>query len=136
MALREDWFEAERLHRAARDGALSEISRLASEGFDIDAFDDLSRTPLHYAVEDERYQAAELLIELGADVNSHDEEMIGETPLSLAVQGNYSEMVELLLKHGANPDIQGWMGLTARIRASRRVDNIGRDIAKIIESFG
>lgn len=136
MTLREDWFEAERLHRAAGDGTLSEISRLVSDGLDIDAFDDLSRTPLHYAVENERYQAAELLIDLGAVVNRHDEEMIGETPLSLAVQGDYPEMVELLLMHGANPDIQGWMGLTARIRAKRRVDDIGRNIAKIIDSFG
>jgi ankyrin repeat protein len=69
MVLREDWFEAEQLHRAARDGNLSEIARLASEGFDLDAFDDLSRTPLHYAVEEGRYQEAKLLIELGADVN-------------------------------------------------------------------
>jgi ankyrin repeat protein len=136
MALREDWFEAEQLHRAARDGNLSEIARLASEGFDIDVFDDLSRTPLHYAVEEERYQATELLIDLGANVNRHEEEMIGETPLSLAVQGEYPEMVELLMKHGANPDIQGWVGLTARIRARRRLDDIGRSIAAIIESFG
>jgi hypothetical protein len=62
--------------------------------------------------------------------------MIGETPLSLAVQGEYPEMVELLMKHGANPDIQGWVGLTARIRAKRRVDDTGRGIAAIIESFG
>ncbi|MYN40346.1 hypothetical protein GTP55_13270 [Duganella sp. FT109W] len=136
MALREDWFEAEQLHRAARDGNLSEISRLASEGFDIDAFDDLSRAPLHYAVEGDSYQAAQLLLELGANVNRHEEELIGETPLSLAVQGEYPEIVELLMAHGADPDIQGWVGLTARIRAKKRRDDAGRRIAVTIESFG
>ncbi|MYN28442.1 ankyrin repeat domain-containing protein [Duganella levis] len=136
MALREDWFEAEQLHRAARDGNLSEISHLASEGFDIDAFDDLSRAPLHYAVEGDSYQAAQLLLELGANVNRHEEELIGETPLSLAVQGEYPEIVELMMAHGADPDIQGWVGLTARIRAKKRRDDAGRHIAVIIESFG
>ncbi|MET0322295.1 MAG: ankyrin repeat domain-containing protein [Duganella sp.] len=108
----------------------------ASECFDIDAFDDLSRAPLHYAVEGDSYQAAQLLLELGANVNRHEEELIGETPLSLAVQGEYPEIVELLMAHGADPDIQGWVGLTARIRAKKRRDDAGRHIAVIIESFG
>jgi ankyrin repeat protein len=134
MALREDWFEVEKLHRAACEGNLSEISRLVAEGFDIDAFDDLSRTPLHYAVEERQFDAAQLLISLGSDVNRHDEEMIGETPLSLAAQGDSPEIVELLMTHGAIADILGWMGLTARIRAKQRSDENGRIIAAILEA--
>ena len=134
MALREDWFEMERLHRAARGGNLSEISRLVAEGFDIDAFDDVSRTPLHYAVEERQFDAAQLLIILGSDVNRHDEEMIGETPISLAVQVNSAEIVELLMTHGANADIPGWMGLTARMRAKQRSDENGRIIAALLET--
>jgi ankyrin repeat protein len=88
MALRENWFEVEKLHRAACEGNLTEISHLVAEGFDINAFDDLSRTPLHYAVEESQFDAARLLISLGSDVNRHDEDMIGETPLSLAAQGS------------------------------------------------
>lgn len=35
MALSEDWFELEKLHRAAREGNLGEISRLVAKGIDI-----------------------------------------------------------------------------------------------------
>lgn len=134
MVQREDWFEAERLHRAAREGDLEEISRLVTEGFDINAFDDLSRAPLHYSVEEQQYGAAQLLLSLGADANRNEEDKIGETPLSIAVQGTDPEIVVLLLKHGANPDVPGWMGQTARLRASRRSDEAGKRIAAIIEA--
>jgi hypothetical protein len=42
-------------------------------------------------------------------------------------------MVELLLRHGANPDISGWMGFTARVRAQRRTDEDGKEISAVIE---
>ena len=54
----------------------------------LDVFDDLGRTPLHYAVEGEHYRAAEWLLQQGANVNANDEASIGETPLALAVQRN------------------------------------------------
>jgi ankyrin repeat protein len=133
---RDDWFEAERLHRAAAEGDLPEIQRLVAAGYDVNGFDaDLSRTPLHYSVEGEQYKAAQWLIEAGANVNAHEEEKIGETPLSLAAQGNYPEIVELLLRNGADPDISGWMGLTARIRAQRRTDEEGKKISLLLEQF-
>ncbi|QTN21509.1 ankyrin repeat domain-containing protein [Rhizobacter sp. AJA081-3] len=133
--LDDDWFERERLHRAAADGDLPEVERLVSYGADINAFDDLSRTPLHYAAENEHYKVAAWLLERGAQVNANDEKMIGETALCLAAQKDYPEMVELLLKHGADPDINGWVGLTARIRAQRRKDEDGRKIAALIEQY-
>ncbi|MDI3294556.1 ankyrin repeat domain-containing protein [Janthinobacterium tructae] len=128
-----DWFAREQLHRAARDGDLNEIRRLLDAGFSPWLFDDLSRTPLHYAVEGEHYRAVELLLQAGTPVNAHEEDRIGETPLSLAVQADYVEMVELLLRHGADPDIPGWMGLTARLRACKRKDAASRQIAALLE---
>lgn len=133
--LDDDRFERERLHRAAADGDLSEVERLVAEGAEINAFDDLSRTPLHYAAENEHYKVTAWLLEHGAAVNAYDEKMIGETALCLAAQKHYPEMVELLLKHGADPDINGWVGLTARIRAQRRKDDDGRRIANLIEKY-
>ncbi|SRR6266568_1432733 len=132
-SIREDWFEAEKLHRSAQSADLQEMAALVEAGFAINAFDELSRTPLHYAVEGEHYKAALWLLEHGADVNANQEELIGETPLCVAVQRDYAEMVELLLKHGADPDIPGWMQLTARIRAHRRKDEDGRNIVTLIE---
>jgi ankyrin repeat protein len=113
-----------------------EISCLVSKGFDINAFDDLNRAPLHYAVEENQYEAAQLLLSLGADVNGYEDDKIGETPLNIAAQGIDPKVVVLLLKHGANPDMPGWMGQTARFRASRRNDEAGRRIAAIIEAGG
>ena len=135
MPLREDWFESERLHRAAAEGSLEELRSLVAAGCDVNAFDDMSRTPLHYAAENEHYKAAEWLLDHGASVNAHEEEKIGETALCLAVGQDYPEMIELLLKRGADPDINGWMGLTARIRAHERKDEDGHKIAALIETF-
>jgi ankyrin repeat protein len=127
------WFENERLHRAAADGDVEEMRRLLAAGYKLDLFDDLGRTPLHYAVEGEHYKAAEWLIRQGASVNAHDEATVGETPLALAVQRDYPEMVELLLMSGADPDITGWMANTARSRAERGKDEDGRKIASLIQ---
>jgi ankyrin repeat protein len=68
-------------------------------------------------------------------VNANEAEKIGETTLCLAVQRDYPEMVELLLKNGANPDITGWMGLSARLRARRRKDEDGKKIMQLIEIY-
>jgi ankyrin repeat protein len=129
----DDWFDRERMHRAAAEGDLAEVQRLVAEGRAMGEFDDLSFTPLHYAVEGEHYKVAQWLLEQGASVNANDYERIGETPLCIASRGNYPEIVELLLQHGADPDIGGWMGLTARIRAQERKDEEGKKIAALIE---
>ncbi|WP_179958447.1 ankyrin repeat domain-containing protein [Chitinimonas arctica] len=97
MPYPEDWFEAEQLHRAALDGDIGEMAKLVADGFDVNLFDDISRAPLHYAVEGEQYKAAQWLLDHGAEVNAHKKDMIGETPLSFAVRRDYVEMVELLL---------------------------------------
>ena len=131
----DDWFEKERLHRAAAAGDVKEIGTLVATGFSLDLFDELSYTPLHYAISDEQYEAAQLLIKLGANVNAHEDDRIGETPLSVASTGNYPEIVELLLQNGADPDINGWMGLTARDKAKSRKDEDGRKITRLMEQY-
>jgi ankyrin repeat protein len=131
----DDWFEQERLHRAAEDGDISEVQRLLASGFSLDSYDDISFTPLHYAARAEHYKVAVALLEAGANVNAHDQDRAGETAVGVAALGNYPEMVELLLQRGANPDIPGWMGLTARLRATRRTDEDGRKILALIECY-
>ena len=133
--IRDDWFEAEQLIFAASDGNLAEVQRLQAAGFDVNLMDDLSWGALHYAAEAGHYKVAQWLLQNGADANLHDEEMIGETPLNLAVRKDYPEMVELLLRGGADPDIAGWMGFTARIRAHERRDDEGARIAELVETY-
>jgi ankyrin repeat protein len=131
----DDWFERERLHRAASDGDLSDVERLVNAGSPLDLFDDISYTPLHHAVRAEHYKIAQLLLSKGANVNAHDFERAGDSPLAVAARGEYPEMVELLLTHGANPDIPGWMAITARLRAKQRKDENGEKILALIERY-
>jgi ankyrin repeat protein len=131
----EDWYEAERLHRAGRDGDVKEIERLILAGCDVNLFDDMGYTPLHHAVEGEQIEAVKVLLERGALINANDDTTIGETPLSLAVQGAHFELVRLLLESGADPDINGWMGLTARIRACNRVDQLGKTMCEVLATY-
>jgi len=135
LDLDDDWFEQERLHSAAAEGDIAEMQRLVAAGYDLHKFDDLQYTRLHHAVPEDRYKAAEWLIEAGTDIDIHNPELIGDTPLGLAVRRDYPEMVELLLRHGADPDIKGWMANTARSRADRRKDDEGRQIAALIRGF-
>ena len=115
-----DPFDAELLHFAAGDGDLGEVQRLLSEGRNVNAFDDLGMTPLHYAAKKERIEVAQCLIEHGANVNAHHEPSIGNTPLG-EVAGNCSlRIAKLLVDSGADPTIPGWMQLTALHRAERR----------------
>jgi ankyrin repeat protein len=131
----EDWYEAERLHRAGRDGNTPEIERLILLGYDVNLFDDMGFTPLHHAVEGGQIEAVRVLLKRGALINANDDTTIGETPLSLAVQGGDLNLARVLLENGADPDINGWMGLTARIRACRRVDQLGKTMCELLATY-
>ena len=122
----------EKLHFTAADGALSLVSSLLASGAELDVHDDLGYTPLHYAAKHDHYKIAELLINHGADVNANDEERIGETPLAVAVRSASPGLVELLLQKGADPTISGWMGLTALDRATKRRDEDGVEIQRLL----
>lgn len=117
---REVWADPYPLHSAAGDGDLAAVRRLIASGIDLDAFDDLSYTPLHWAALGERLEVVGCLLQTGASVNRHDEAAIGETPLG-QVAGNCSlAMARLLVEHGADPTIPGWMQITALDRAATR----------------
>jgi len=128
----EGWYEAERLHRAASDGDLAEIEHLISSGYDVNLFDGIGRTPLHYAAVSGQRDAVRLLLRYNALVDANDEATISDTPLAVAVESENLDVVLLLLESGADPDIKGWMGLTARDRACRRGDSIGSEICRFL----
>jgi ankyrin repeat protein len=127
-----DPFHGERLHFAAQDGDLGQVRRLLSEGLDINAFDDLGKTPLHYAVEKERFEVAQYLIEHGADVNARHEPSAGNTPLA-EIAGNCSlRIAKLLVDSGADPTIPGWMQLNALHRAEKRKRGDGPGVYELL----
>ncbi|XP_049824534.1 putative ankyrin repeat protein RF_0381 isoform X2 [Aethina tumida] len=58
--------------------------------------------PLHYAVWQRYYEAAQLLLTRGGDVNARDE--CGYSALHLSAEHGFTELVRLLLKSGAKVD--------------------------------
>jgi ankyrin repeat protein len=127
--------ESTSLHVAAEMGFTSVLQRLlAADGKPaINRFDYVARTPLTCAIQARQFAAAQTLISAGADVNAHDEERIGNTVLHYAAEDGDSEAVELLLRAGADPDIPGWMGITAIGKAERRNDDKGRQILALLK---
>jgi ankyrin repeat protein len=129
---REDWYEAERLHRAAEDGDVDAVRALLAEGVPLNDFDVISYTPLHYAVKSDQIEIAAMLLDAGASVDARDEEMNGNTALALAAESGSPEIVKLLLKQGADPTVRGWMGITPLDRASRRDDDMAPMIVGLL----
>eukprot|EP01135_Chromosphaera_perkinsii_P007985 Nk52_evm57s1073 gene=Nk52_evmTU57s1073 len=75
---------------------------LALERHLVPLCDDEGSMPLHYALENNRADAAHNLLSImkPAEVNTPDE--MGKTPLHLAVLGNDANVVESVLRAGAN----------------------------------
>jgi len=68
----------------------------------VNARDEWGRTPLWWAVDECRYEIAELLLAWAAHPDLRDEQGLG--PLHVATLRGDLELVELLLSHGALPD--------------------------------
>lgn len=135
MAMDDDGFERERLHRAAADADIPLAKQLIAQGCDVHARDFMDRTPLHHAVQYGHVEMIELLLAHGADVNAHYEPKIGETPLGEVAETCSLEVAKLLLDAGADPTIPGWMQLTALDRASKRKRGDGPKVYELLRRY-
>ena len=95
------------LHKAADNGNVEMLKHLVKLGIPVNKGTSGDNEPaIHYAIGPKGYEAAETLIELGADVNALDsfrgeEHSWDNTPLDLAYVSGNKKLVELLLSHGA-----------------------------------
>lgn len=131
----DDSDSSESVHDAVRDGDLARIEQLLAEGYDINTFDLLGYTPLHYAVRAEDFEVIKFLLSHGADVNAQADSatMLSDTPLGYVAQTCSLAMAELLLSAGADPRIPGWMQLNALHRAEKRKRGDGPKIYQLMK---
>lgn len=101
------------LSAAAAEDQSAAIRLLARTGkADVNLPDLSGRTPIFYAVEQNKADALRTLISLGADVNAQDNN--GVTPLMRASAKNRQDCVEILLKQkNINADLKDFQGRTA-----------------------
>ncbi len=94
----------ESMHEAARRDDAAAIMTMLDKGADIDAALD-SMTPLHTAVENSSFNAANVLLKHGAEPNAKND--LNSAPLHFAKNAH---IVKILLDNGAEPDIQDFNG--------------------------
>lgn len=69
-----------------------------SAGADVNARDNNGNAPLHLAVNSNKLEAIDLLLQAGADIRIRNR--AGQTPLDLAVRAKYKEAVKILTEFG------------------------------------
>jgi ankyrin repeat protein len=98
------------LHEAVRSknfGMVKDLVNKKSE-WNINALDDRTKSPLHYAVEGGCQEIVEYLLNSNADPDLQDSE--GNTPTHKAYQSGNEKIKLLLIKAGARVDIQNSRG--------------------------
>lgn len=90
-------------------------------------------TPLHLACFFGGYEAAQLLIERGADIQARSTNNMANTPLHAAAAGKRTVLVLLLLERGADPNAQQSGGWTALHQA---VNNYDSGMVELLLKFG
>ena len=83
---------------AARKGNIKAVKQHLAAGTDVDAKDNIGRTPLHWSTVFGKNEIVELLMAEGADINAKSDG--GRTPLDWAIRSNATETGDLLRKHG------------------------------------
>lgn len=105
------------LHHAAGYGPVGNLQLLINKGADVNAKNQRSSTPLHWAIHDEA--KVRLILSKRANVNAR--QVQGRTPLYLAAMlGNGVPTLRLLLTSGADPNLASVNGQTPLMLAATR----------------
>ena len=105
---------------AANRGDAGSVRRLLEQGASVEARDGAERTPLIAAAYGNHLEAAEVLVEAGADVNAKDETVQSAYLISTSEVGDDSRLLDLTLKNGADVKSLDSYNGTGLIRAAER----------------
>lgn len=100
------------LIRASFLGCVDLVDRLVGRGANVNAFNDIGYSALHFAAQEGYKSLAEILINGGAKVDALDAN--GNTPLSNAIYYEKEELVKLLIAAGASLDLPNQHGVSPR----------------------
>ncbi|MDE2643043.1 MAG: ankyrin repeat domain-containing protein [Verrucomicrobiota bacterium] len=92
---------ADPIHDAARNGDLAGVQAELDKGVDVNAKDDVGKTPLTYAARFGHKEVAELLLAKGADASAKTDDN-GTTPLHHAALNGHKETAAMLIAKGAD----------------------------------
>ncbi|HEY1303264.1 MAG TPA: ankyrin repeat domain-containing protein [Vicinamibacterales bacterium] len=105
------------LIEAIKSGNVASVRALIKQHVDVNAALPDGTTALHWAVDANASEMAQLLIAAGAKANAANR--YGVTPLTLAATNGNAALVEALLKAGAKPNVTVGEGETILMTAAR-----------------
>lgn len=134
------------LHDAAKAGDLAKIESLIAEGADLSEVLLPFGTPLHWAINGGRTEAAKALLEAGADPDA-DFKLAGMSlaPLQVAASNGYLDFARLLLEAGADPNYQSAPDDTTPLHLAAKYNHAelvalllehGADVTRIGTEYG
>jgi len=107
------------LHKAAKSGDMEEVKKLIAEGKNVNEKKKFSKkTPLMYAVENDRINIAKLLLAKGAETN--DADTLGDTALLKAAEKTNLDIMKMLLKNGADVNATNNNGDTPLLNVTKK----------------
>ncbi|PIE98156.1 MAG: hypothetical protein CR988_04285 [Treponema sp.] len=98
------------LHIAAKHGAVNFINILIDYGIDVNASDEMGRSPLMEAMFTNKVEIAKLLINKNASVIQQD--VYGRSALHEAVETGSVESINIIVQAGGNPMARDTYGVT------------------------
>lgn len=108
---KKEWITGTALHKVVVHRDASMVRLLLDKGANIEAVDQLKKTPLHHAITEVFEEMVNLLLERGARLDVKDYR--GTTPLEIAVASGADVIISALLDYGADIEARNEAGRTA-----------------------
>lgn len=125
-----------KLHLAAENKNLSKVEELLSQGADVNAENNMRKTPLHLAAlknkDDSHFKVAEALLKNGADVNAKDDRQ--RTPIFYLANYGNSKIIQLFLNYKADLNVEDIEKETALFWTVRHDENV--EVAQLLIDLG